>query len=402
MSGWPIVALEDVAEIERDIVEASAIKDGTLYVGMENIQSGGDFVGVRTVGTGDLASSKFAFSPQHLLFGKLRPYLAKVARPTFSGVCSTDILPVLPGPKLDRNYLAQFLLTPAMVSLATSRSTGANLPRLSPRALAELRIPLPHLLEQRRTADILDKAQALRAKRRATLSQLDTLTQSIFLGMFGDPSATCWPMLTVADMAASAEGAVRTGPFGSQLLHSEFTEGGIAVLGIDNVVENEFRWSERRYISEAKYRQLARYTVRPDDVLITIMGTCGRCATVPHDIPTAINTKHLCCITLDRTKCLPVFLHEYFLRHPIARRYLAQRAKGAIMEGLNMGIIKEMPIPKAPIDLQEAFAAKLEAVNGLVRRFRQSDAVLSGLFESLQDRAFRGELDSSRPCSATA
>lgn len=270
--------------------------------------------------------------------------------------------------------------------------SGTGQPFIKPADVKSHRVLLPPLPDQRRIAAILDKADELRAKRRAAIAKLDTLTQSIFLDMFGDPGAQGWPMSTVDEISAETEGSIRTGPFGSQLLHSEFTDDGIAVLGIDNVVENKFRWAQRRYISEAKYRQLRRYTVRPGDVLITIMGTCGRCVIVPDDIPTAINTKHLCCISLDRTKCLPVFLHEYFLRHPIARRYLAQKAKGAIMEGLNMSIIKEMPIPRAPIPLQEAFAAKLEAVIGLMRRVCQSETTLGSLFASLQHRAFRGEL----------
>jgi type I restriction enzyme, S subunit len=276
--------------IERDIVDAAAIEDGTVYVGLENIESGGAFVGVREVDSGELASSKFAFTARHLLFGKLRPYLAKIARPTFAGICSTDILPVLPGPELDRDYLAHFLLKPETVALANSRASGANLPRLSPRALAELEIPLLPVAKQRSIAAILNKADALRVKRRAALTQLDTLTQSIFLDMFGDPAANGWPMTTVADVAADVDGAIRTGPFGSQLLRGEFTDQGIAVLGIDNAVENEFQWVERRFISEAKYRQLKRYTVRPGDILITIMGTCGRCAIVPNDSKRLANT----------------------------------------------------------------------------------------------------------------
>jgi len=181
------VALQDVATIERQVVEPSEIEDGTLYVGLENIESGGRFIGVSPVDAGELASSKFAFTQRHVLYGKLRPYLAKVARPDFEGICSTDILPILPGPDLDRGYLTWLLLTPQMVALAASRATGANLPRLSPTALAEMSVPLPPLSEQRRISEILDKADALRAKRREAIAQLNTLARAIFLDMFGDP-----------------------------------------------------------------------------------------------------------------------------------------------------------------------------------------------------------------------
>lgn len=290
--------------------------------------------------------------------------------------------------KADLRWLAYRLASLGLNTL----NKAAAIPGLNREDAYRRRLFLPPLPEQRRIAEILDKADALRAKRRAALAQLDTLTQSIFLDMFGDPGAHDWRTTTISHVASDADGAIRTGPFGSQLLHSEFTDDGIAVLGIDNAVENEFRWGQRRFISEGKYRQLTRYTVRPGDVLITIMGTCGRCAIVPEEIPTAINTKHLCCITLDRTKCLPVFLHAYFLRHPIARRYLAQKAKGAIMEGLNMGIIREMPIPLAPIDLQLEFAERLKQVSELKAAQRRSEADLEALFDSLQHRAYQGAL----------
>ena len=258
--------------------------------------------------------------------------------------------------------------------------------------LFRLQIPLPPLAEQKRIARILDAADALRAKRREALAELDTLLQSTFLDMFGDPAGSRWTMLTVEAIASCKDGAIRTGPFGSQLLHSEFVDAGIRVLGIDNAVANEFREGEPRFITARKYEQLKRYTVRPRDVLITIMGTCGRCAVVPDDICTAINTKHLCCITLDHGKCLPEFMHAYFLEHPIARRYLERNAKGAIMSGLNMRIIKALPIPAAPRDLQQRFAAIVESVQHQKASHRAHLAELDTLFASLQSRAFRGDL----------
>jgi len=334
-----------------------------------------------------------------VLVAKITPCFenGKIAQARLSyryGFGSTEFHVIRPrADQLHPRYLVHYLRQMRVRREGERKMTGsAGQRRVPEHFLANLCLPLPPLPEQRRIAEILDKADALRAKRRAGLAQLDALTQSIFLDMFGDPVANDWQRTTVAGVAAKLNGAIRTGPFGSQLLHTEFTDEGIAVLGIDNVVQNEFCWGERRFISEAKYRQLKRYTVRPGDVLITIMGTCGRCAVVPESIPTAINTKHLCCITLDQSRCLPVFLHNYFLRHPIARRYLAQKAKGAIMEGLNMGIIKEMPIPIAPIELQRAFAQQVEAIDSLKSIHLGSSGDLDALFASLQHRAFRGEL----------
>jgi type I restriction enzyme S subunit len=345
----------------------------------------------------DIGSAKQIVEPGDVLLSKIVPHIRRswVVGPARGRrlIASGEWI-VFRSPRLHPPYLRHVLIGDPFHAqfMQTVSGVGGSLLRARPAHVVNIRVPLPPLPEQRRIAEILDKADALRAKRRAALVQLDTLTQSIFLDMFGDPVAKGWRMATVADVSADGNGSIRTGPFGSQLLHSEFTDEGIAVLGIDNAVENHFRWSDRRFISEAKYRQLRRYTVFPGDVLITIMGTCGRCAIVPDNIPTAINTKHLCCVTLNRTKCLPAFLHTYFLQHPIPRRYLAQKAKGAIMEGLNMGIIKAIPIPLAPIELQQVFAHRLAAVANVKSAQRTSFAELDALFASLQHRAFRGEL----------
>jgi type I restriction enzyme, S subunit len=310
---WPIVQLDSVADIERESVQAGKISSGSTYVGLENITSDGEFLKVTDVEAGELGSSKFLFSKDHVLYGKLRPYLRKIARPSFSGICSTDIVPIRPGPGLDKGYLFHYLRTPTMVDKATTMSVGVNLPRLSPSTLAIFQIPLPPIEEQRRIAAILDKADEIRTKRRAALAQLDTLTQAIFLDLFTLASVS-WPRVEISDLLASGN-SIRTGPFGSQLLHSEFVDKGVAVLGIDNVVANGFAPGKARFINFEKYEQLKRYTVRPGDVLITIMGTCGRCGIVPEEHPISINTKHLCCITLNQSICLPEYLQACFTQH---------------------------------------------------------------------------------------
>jgi type I restriction enzyme, S subunit len=101
---------------------------------------------------------------------------------------------------------------------------------------------LPPLAEQKRIASILDAADALRQKRRESIAHIDTLVQSVFLDMFGDPERLGWPTATVETIASEERGAIRTGPFGSQLLHGEFVDEGVRVLGIDNAVANVFQY----------------------------------------------------------------------------------------------------------------------------------------------------------------
>ena len=309
------------------------------------------------------------------------------------GFGTTEFHVFRPSERITGPYLFNLLRGPYVRKAGAMKMKGAAGQRRVPADFfAALQIPLPPLAEQKRIAGILDAADALRAKRREALGQLDTLLQSTFLDMFGELTGNGWEMVTVEDVARNKNGAIRTGPFGSQLLHNEFVGEGIRVLGIDNAVANVFREGEPRFITPQKYERLRRFTVRPGDVLITIMGTCGRCAVVPEDIGVAINTKHLCCITLDREKCLPEFMHAYFLEHPLARRYLERSAKGAIMAGLNMGIIKALPIPVPPLDLQHRFAAIVESVEHQKASQRTHLAELDTLFASLQSRAFRGDL----------
>lgn len=266
---------------------------------------------------------------------------------------------------------------------------AAAIPGLNREDAYRLRLLLPPHAEQRRIAAVLEHADSLCSKRRRVLSDLDAFAHSSFLDMFGKFSGA---FLTVEEVAAPDKGTVRTGPFGSQLRHGEFVDDGIAVLGLDNVVGNQFSWGKRRYITAAKYQSLRRYTVHPGDVLVSIMGTCGRCVVVPADIGTAINTKHICAITLDRNVALPEFVRAAFLWHPRSRQHLKQRTKGSIMDGLNMGIIKEMPLPVPPLDDQREFVEMARKVDTLLDSCLQSATELEELFASLQSRAFSGQL----------
>ncbi|OEA50313.1 hypothetical protein BBM62_02155 [Vibrio parahaemolyticus] len=293
-----------------------------------------------------------------------------------------------PSEKVDPVFL-YYLLKHSKPAFVKAGSGGAQ-PNISGTFLKNFEIPLPPLDEQKRIAAILDKADAIRQKRKQAIDLADEFLRSVFLDMFGDVSGV--GESTVEKLAEDRKGSMRTGPFGSQLLHSEFTESGVSVLGIDNAVKNRFEWGKERFISQDKYSELSRYTVLPGDVLITIMGTCGRCAVVPEGIPVAINTKHLCCITLDKSKCLPEFLHSYFLYHPIARRYLEKNTKGAIMAGLNMGIIKAMPVPVFPLAMQNKYVEIAKKIESSRYNREESETLGNRSFDSVSQKVFSGQL----------
>ena len=286
-------------------------------------------------------------------------------------------LPILDSGILCEGFLIHALEKVSQKLVGDRAAMGMTLNKAS---LAEIQIPLPPLEEQRRIAAILDKAAQIAELCGTALKLSHAADKSLFLHFFADlPEESD---LLLEELADKRSNAIRTGPFGSQLLHGEFTDSGVAVLGIDNAVNNSFEWNKRRFISHEKYEQLKRYTVYPGDLLITIMGTCGRAAVVPDDIPQAINTKHLCAISVDRSVVLPEYLHSYILFHPSASRYLSQRTKGAIMEGLNMTIIKELPVAAPPVSHQMAWLARRKILREASKRAQSMSASALSLRQS--------------------
>jgi type I restriction enzyme S subunit len=300
---------------------------------------------------------------------------------------------VVPGAEIDSHYL--YYCLKRLVPRIQAMGNGATFKEVSKVVMERVEIPLPpHRSDQERIAAILHKADAIRRKRRQALVETDALLRAAYLELVGlqNRKHDSWPLVTVGDVAAKHGNAMRTGPFGSDLLHSEFTDQGIAVLGIDNAVQNRFAWGERRFISEKKYKKLQRYRVFPGDVIVTIMGTTGRSAVIPDDVPEAITTKHLATITPDRRRVHPLFLSFAIHSDPLIIRQMEKASRGAIMAGLNLGIIKALAVRLPPLQQQERFAGV--AIRIFQQQWRLRDPQVNGvdLFASISDRAFSGEL----------
>lgn len=263
--------------------------------------------------------------------------------------------------------------------------TGATIPHIYFKDYKKETFDLPKDIRQKEIINILDKVELIIRSRKLQLNALDELIKSRFIELFVKTDvASEWPYYTIADVSKD----MRTGPFGSALHHDEFVDSGVFVLGIDNAVENKFSYSRMRYITEEKYQQLKRYTVYPGDVIITIMGTVGRSAVIPVDMPKAINTKHLACITPKNEMINAQFLSCAFQVHPDIRMQLQKQCKGAIMDGLNLTIIKGLSFHIPPLSIQNQFIRFYEQIDKSRLAIQKSLDEMQLLFDSLMQKYF--------------
>lgn len=389
---WPMVKLGDICAIE---VGKTPARKNPLYWGpghpwlsIRDMNQGAEIYSTsETITDAAVEEANMKLRPAGSVLFSFKLSIGKVAIakiPLFTNEAIAALTPVDEG-VIDRSYLAHYLRAVGP-SLQGNRAVMGT--TLNKRSLGEINIPLPPLAEQQRITKILDNAASLIEASTAKINSLDELEESSFLFLFGDESAST----TTEEVAAKFKNSIRTGPFGSQLKHGEFVNEGISVLGLDNVVSNQFRWASPRFITPEKYEQLKRYTVHPGDVLISIMGTTGRCVIVPENLPTTINTKHICAITADRARMFPEFLRAAFLWHPEVRQSLRQQTKGAIMAGLNMGIIRNLPLPAPEISQQRAWSEFTTEINNLREKLLKQESLSRELHQTLATRAFAGEL----------
>jgi len=384
MTAWQTVELEQVARIDRSSIKPEAIEPGTAYLGLEHIEHGGEITDSQTVQNGELKSSKFRFSPEHLLYGKLRPYLAKIAAPDFDGICSTDIIPLLPGADIDKRYLLHFLRQKRMVDYATSRASGANLPRLSPKELAKFKIPLPPLAEQKRIAAILDAADALRAKRRETLAQLDTMLQSTFLEMFGDPvtNPKGWKKTPMGQLMRIRRG-------GSPRPIKRYLGGTINWVKIGDATRSDDDLYIRSCAEKISEDGLSKTTLlQPGSLIFANSGVSLGFARIL-SVQGAIHDGWLAFEGFDEDLLDRIFFLKAL--NGITEHF-RKTAPSGTQPNLNTSIMKAFQIILPPIGDQRHFAAIVQSVEQQKSRLRAHLDELDALFGSLQTRAFAGEL----------
>lgn len=295
--------------------------------------------------------------------------------------CGAHCYYLFDGPK-NTKYL-YYALKSQQERLFAIRS-GACMPNIKKADLGKFEFEFDYdEKKQDEVVSVLSSTENIINNRKKELEKLDELIRARFVEMFGDPD-TEWPLVTIAEICSNT----RTGPFGSSLHHDEFVDEGVFVLGIDNAVENKFSYNRMRYVTEEKYQQLKRYTVYPGDVIITIMGTVGRAAVIPEDMPKAINTKHLACLSPNFNVVDSYFLCNAFQIHPEIKRQLQEQTKGAIMAGLNLTVIRGLKFKLPPLERQKQFVEFYKQVNKSKVAIQAALDKTQLLFDSLMQKYF--------------
>jgi type I restriction enzyme, S subunit len=170
----------------------------------------------------------------------------------------------------------------------------------------------------------------------------------VTLVMLIDPAAI-YPIATIEEIAAPDLGAIKIGPFGSQLKKDELSDQGYKVYGQENVIARDFSLGNRR-VSVSKFDQLKSCRLFPGDVVVTMMGTIGRCAVVPSDAEIGIMDSHLLRIQLSPKRMMPEFIVQVFTAEGMVMRQIMRMSHGSIMSGLSSRIVRrlEVPLPSIP------------------------------------------------------
>jgi type I restriction enzyme, S subunit len=302
-------------------------------------------------------------------------------------VLNQHIFRVLPNPqKVEQNYL-RHALEGALEDMQRHLH-GATMQHVNRGEFLATKFYLPPRVEQRRIAEVLDRAEALRTKRRAALTQLDSLIQSIFLELFADPhrNRKSWPQRPMADLFAAPP------IFGSMIPPVGERRSWLA-LRVGNIQNWTLDLRDRKYV-DLPPEAVERHSVRDGDLLlaraIASEEHLGKCVVANPGGGRWSFDSHLMRLRFDQEQTEPEFVRHLFMTPGGRRLFLGASRKSTVQFNINTKEISALRIPVPPVALQREFVHRRAAVEKLKSKHHASLAGMNALFAVLQQRAFRG------------
>ncbi|WP_252249486.1 restriction endonuclease subunit S [Clostridium sp. VAP23] len=269
-----------------------------------------------------------------------------------------------------------------------NNALGCAQPNISPSEISEMSIYVPNILIQEKIANVLDKAQELIDKRKAQIEALDELVKSQFIEMFGDPVLN-----TKGWRKRKFEEYIEFLTSGSRGWASYFSDNGEMFLTIKNVKNNGIQTDNMQYVVAPNTQEAKRTKVREGDLLISITADLGRTGVVSKEIEEfgAYINQHLSLVRLDKKRVNPLFI-SYFLESEGGKIQFDSKNQVGVKSGLNFTAIKSLNILVPPIEEQNKFIEFIKQIDKLKFEMQNSLKELEDNFNSLMQRAFKGEL----------
>ncbi|NCS00368.1 MAG: restriction endonuclease subunit S [Microcystis aeruginosa Ma_MB_F_20061100_S19] len=248
-----------------------------------------------------------------------------------------------------------------------------------------LEIPLPPLEEQRRIAAILDKADGVRRKRKEAIRLTEELLKSTFLEMFGDPvtNPKGWEICELQNVCNRVTDGTHQPP--------NWADEGIPFLFVSNIVNGEIDFKVSKHITEESWFELtSRCPIEINDILYTTVGSYGNAALVRTKNRFCFQ-RHIAHIKPDSRSIEPEFLLG-MMQSDWIRQQADKQARGVAQKTLNLRELKKFTIFTPPIEEQKKYVKLRQGVETQLSYYRSALEQSENLFNSLLQRAFRGEL----------
>jgi type I restriction enzyme S subunit len=307
-------------------------------------------------------------------------------------LCGTGSIRIrLNCPDVDTGYLRHFLKRDEIGSWLLHHAKGVTMPNLNTTIIRAIPFSCPQIEEQRRIAAILDKADELRRKRNHALELLDSLTQSIFLEMFGDLVSN--PKRWGATQALGNFADIVSGITKGRKLNGEPVRE-VPYLAVSNVQDKFLDMTVVKTI-EATDDEIRRYRLRKNDLLLTEGGDpdkLGRGTLWADELGESIHQNHIFRVRVTSDEVQPFYL-IWLLGSPYGKAYFLRSAKQTTgIASINKRQLSDFPVVLPPVSLQAEFEEFGSSVAQAVEKERAALNGIEGLFHSLQHRAFSAQL----------
>ncbi|MCG5434443.1 restriction endonuclease subunit S [Mycobacterium sp. MYCO198283] len=283
---------------------------------------------------------------------------------------------------VEMRYLARFLEFRGVADV----TTGSSQPQLTRSGLSGIEVPVPPMSHQKHVADVLDRAEAARVSQKLVLDKLMLMPQAVFQQISDAPQASSRDGYRPLEEWIDPQRPITYGI----LKPGDHIEGGTPYVRVADMKNGGIELAGLRRTTPAIADQYRRSKLATGDLLISIRGHVGRLALVPPELDGGNITQdsaRLAVVDPTSAAYLRVALESPTLQH-----WMAQRTKGAAVRGINLGDLRQAPIPVPSRRAQGRIAAAATEISWLATCARQGLVLAEQLFASLQARAFTGQL----------